>query len=405
MPPTRPVPRDADYGQLLRPGERRPAGYAASALPTRGRRHPELECDTRSPWQRDRDRVLHSTSFRRLMHKTQVFLYHEGDHFRTRLTHSLEVAQVARTIARQLRLDEDLAEVLALAHDLGHSPFGHAGERALARAAAAHGGFDHNAQSLKIVMRLERKYAGFDGLNLTWETLEGLAQHNGPLKDRDGPVARIVETETLGWQSLCLDQWASAEAQVAAIADDIAYGTHDTDDGMRAGLLTLADLEQAPLAGPATRRVTTDEPARQTYEITRAMITVLIADVVGESRARLARLAPKTADDIRAAGAAVIGFSPSTATAMAALKSFLFTRVYRHPRVMRVVAGAEQIVADLYARYTADREAMPPAWAADSRGLDEERHARRVADFVAGMTDRYAIEEHRRLFPVTPELR
>ena len=405
MPSISPQTRDPDYGQLLRPGERRPATYAASALPSRGRCHPEPECTTRSPWQRDRDRVLHSTSFRRLMHKTQVFLYHEGDHFRTRLTHSLEVAQVARTIARQLRLDEDLAEVLALAHDLGHSPFGHAGERALARAAAHAGGFDHNAQSLKIVTRLEKKYAGFDGLNLTWETLEGLAQHNGPLDDPDSPVARIVETETGGWQPLRLDQWASAEAQVAAIADDIAYGTHDTDDGLRAGLITLADLEETPLAGPAARRVTHGEPSRQTYEVTRAMITVLIADVVTESRARLARLAPENADDIRAAGAAVVGFSTATAADMAALKSFLFARVYRHPRVMRVVAGAEQIVADLYARYTADREAMPPAWATDSRGIDDERHARRVADFVAGMTDRYAIEEHCRLFEVTPELR
>jgi dGTPase len=338
------------------------------------------------------------------MHKTQVFVYHEGDHYRTRLTHSLEVAQIARTIARQLRLDEDLAEALALAHDLGHSPFGHAGERALARCMATYGGFDHNAQSLRIVARLERKYAAFDGLNLTWETLEGLAKHSGPVPDPTHPVAKLA-ARWAGWQSLDLDRWASAEAQVAAIADDIAYGTHDIDDGLRAGLISIADLEAAPLAAREVARLTTREPARQAYEITRTMITVLIADVVAESRARLAELAPSTPDDIRAASGPVVAFSTDVGSDVSALKAFLLSRVYRHPKVMRVMVAAEGMVEDLFKRYMRDADAMPPAWAEDSRGLDERRRARQVADFVAGMTDRYAIEEHRRLFKATPELR
>ena len=229
---------DMDYGARLAPGERLPAPYAASALPSRGRRHAEPACPTRSEFQRDRDRVLHSTAFRRLTHKTQVFLYHEGDHYRTRLTHSLEVAQIARTIARQLRLDEDLAEALALAHDLGHPPFGHAGERALDLVMRDYGGFDHNAQSFRVVTRLESKYLGFDGLNLTWETLEGLAKHNGPVP-AGSPVAKVAQS-CEAWISLGLDRWPSAEAQAAAIADDIAYVNHDIDDGLRAGLLGFA---------------------------------------------------------------------------------------------------------------------------------------------------------------------
>jgi dGTPase len=398
-------PREArDYGESLSPGERRPAAYAAGAVPSRGRRHAEAECPTRSPFQRDRDRVLHSTAFRRLIHKTQVFLYHEGDHYRTRLTHSLEVAQIARTIARQLRLDEDLAEALALAHDLGHSPFGHAGERALDRAMAGWGGFDHNAQSLRVVIGLERKYAAFDGLNLTWETLEGLAQHNGPIANIDSPVARIVRAEMGAWRPLDLERWASAEAQVAAIADDIAYGTHDIDDGLRAGLISVADLATAPLAQGPVAQAPDAAGAKQAYAITRAMITLLIADVVGESRRRLTELAPGSPDDIRAAGRAVVAFSPPVAADMAGLKSFLFARVYRHIKVMRVMNAAERMISALFARYIADVDAMPAAWAADSRGLPVERHARRVADFVAGMTDRYAIEEHRRLFGTSPEL-
>lgn len=398
-----------DYGAELRPGERGPARYAASAMPSRGRQTPEPDCPTRGPFQRDRDRVLHSTAFRRLTYKTQVFVFHEGDHYRSRLTHSLEVAQIARTIARQLRLDEDLAEALSLAHDLGHSPFGHAGERALEAAMHDHGGFDHNAQSLRVVTRLERKYMSFDGLNLTWEALEGLAKHNGPVAEDEAPALHKAARRVEAWRSLDLDQWASAEAQVAAIADDIAYVSHDIDDGLRAGLLSLADLVEVPLVGPAARGALAApggaDASRRIYEVTRRMITVLIADVVVEARMRLAALAPESPDDIRFAGRGVIGLSPMTADEVRRLKEFLFARVYRHERVMRVMAGAEGIVRDLFGRFLRQPGDMPAAWAASARGSSERALARLVGDYVAGMTDRYALAEHRRLFDATPELR
>ena len=277
----------------------------------------EPECLTRSPFQRDRDRVLHSTAFRRLTYKTQVFVFHEGDHFRSRLTHSLEVAQIARTVARQLRLDEDLAEAIALAHDLGHPPFGHAGERALDVAMRDFGGFDHNAQSLRVVTRLERKYAAFDGLNLTWETLEGLAKHNGPLPAGEEPRSARSRAGSQHWKSLELDTWPSAEAQVASLADDIAYVSHDIDDGLRAELIALPDLEGQPLAGPALARapqpVRDDLQGRRVYELTRGMITVMIADLVQETRARLKALAPGSPDDIRRASRATVAFSAAMA--------------------------------------------------------------------------------------------
>jgi dGTPase len=396
----------ADYGAALKPGERAPGAYAAGAVPSRGRAHAEPECTTRSPFQRDRDRVLHSTAFRRLTHKTQVFLPHEGDHYRTRLTHSLEVAQVARTAARQLRLDEDLAEAIALAHDLGHPPFGHAGERALDRAMCDFGGFDHNAQSLRVVTALERKYVHFDGLNLTWETLEGLAKHNGPVA-ADSAVAKVARPLER-WHTLALDAWPAAEAQVAALADDIAYVSHDIDDGLRAHLIALADLKDQPLSGPLLAGVRVHDrgdDARTVYELTRRLITQMIADLVGESRARLARLAPRSPDDIRAAGEATVAFSSVMAAEIGRLKAFLFERVYRHERVMRVMGNAELIVAELFARYMAEPGAMAETWHAASRGLDERRRARLIADFVAGMTDRYAMAEHRRLFDATPDLR
>ena len=396
-----------DFGAQLAPGARAPASYAASAIPSRGRRFDEAACPTRSPFQRDRDRVLHATAFRRLIHKTQVFVFHEGDHYRTRLTHSLEVAQIARTIARQLRLDEDLAEVLALAHDLGHPPFGHAGERAIDHAMTAHGGFDHNAQSLRVVLDLERKYAAFDGLNLTWETLEGLAKHNGPVPA--GHPVRKVLAATERWRSLDLGGFAAAEAQVAALADDIAYLTHDVDDGLRAKLLKIADLSDVALAGGAVSAtaglIRGNDAARHSYEITRAMITVMIADCVNESRVRLALLDPHSPDDIRACQRAVVAFSPAMAADLAALRTFLFARVYRHPWVMGVMTRAESIVRDLFARYLSDPATMPPEWEAASRNLSAPRLARLVADFVSGQTDRYAIAEHRRLFDATPELR
>jgi dGTPase len=397
----------ADYGGGLGPGERSPAAYSAGAVPIRGRLSAEPECTTRSPFQRDRDRVLHSTAFRRLTHKTQVFVFHEGDHYRTRLTHSLEVAQIARTVARQLRLDEDLAEAIALAHDLGHPPFGHAGERALDGAMHAFGGFDHNAQSLRVVTALERKYAQFDGLNLTWETLEGLAKHNGPVTGEHAAILKVAR-RIERWQSLDLASWPSAEAQVAALADDIAYVTHDIDDGLRAHLIGLSDLQSQPLSGPAmagTRRQASGDEAREVYELTRRLITQMISDLVTETRTRLAALHPHTPDDIRRAPQATVAFSHAVAGDIARLKTFLFERVYRHERVMGVMRDAERIVGGLFARYMAEPHAMAEAWHAASRGLERRRRARLIADFVAGMTDRYAIAEHRRLFDATPNLR
>ncbi|HEX9881677.1 MAG TPA: deoxyguanosinetriphosphate triphosphohydrolase, partial [Hyphomicrobium sp.] len=368
------------YGEGLAPGARAPGPYAASQTPSRGRRYPEPECTTRSPFQRDRDRILHSTAFRRLTHKTQVFVFHEGDHYRTRLTHSLEVAQIARAVARQLRLDEDLAEAIALAHDLGHPPFGHAGERALDAAMRDFGGFDHNAQSMRVVTTLERKYAAFDGLNLTWETLEGLAKHNGPVTAERGSAVAKVARALASWQSLELGTWASAEAQAAALADDIAYVSHDIDDGLRADLIALADLEGQPLAGPAIagapQILGDDAGGRRVYEITRRMITVMIADLVSQSRTRLEALRPHAPDDIRRAGRATIAFSAAMAADIARLKAFLFERVYRHARVMRVMTGAEEIVRDLFQRYLAEPQAMQEAWHKAASGLDERRRAR-----------------------------
>ncbi len=407
----KPVAIVGDFGESLKAGERSLAPYAASACPSRGRRFDEPECATRSPFQRDRDRILHSTAFRRLIHKTQVFIFHEGDHYRTRLTHSLEVAQIARTIARQLRLDEDLAEALALAHDLGHSAFGHAGERALDTAMHAFGGFDHNAQSLRVVTMLERKYLGHDGLNLTWETLEGLAKHNGPVLNATDAVAKAVRGLER-WQPLDLKRFASAEAQVASLADDIAYLTHDVDDGLRAGLLTFEDLPGVTLVGRIVDDVikglkdrTGLGDSRAIYEVTRRMITVMIADVVAESRRRLQALAPTSPDDIRIAPGATIAFSPAMEGDLATLKSFLFDHVYRHPKVTAVMQGAEAILTDLFGRYMKEPHAMPDAWSAAAQGLDDRRSARLIADFVSGQTDRYALAQHRRLFAATPELR
>lgn len=396
------------YGADLAPGARDPARYEAGRGPLRGRQYDEPPCPTRSSFQRDRDRVLHSTAFRRLTHKTQVFIYHEGDHFRSRLTHSLEVAQIARTIARQLRLNEDLAECLALAHDLGHPPFGHAGERALDRVMSGHGGFDHNAQSLRIVMKLEKKYCDFDGLNLTWEVLEGLAKHNGPVRERDAPIARVV-AELAGWQNFDLQNWPSAEAQLAALADDIAYLTHDIDDGLRAGLLDLDGLRSSRVLGEILSgggASCHDVSGADAFEIVRALITVLIRDVVVESRQRLRDLAPAKPDDIRHASDNVIAFSESKLEAITALRAYLFKHVYRADKVMKVMENAETIVSDLFSYYAQHGpEALPGSWTRPAGSVAEPQRLRIISDYLAGMTDRYAFEEHRRLFDATPELR
>jgi dGTPase len=403
---------------IVRPfGERWRASYACDPASTRGRLYPEAVSPTRSEFQRDRDRIIHSSAFRRLKHKTQVFVYHEGDHFRTRLTHTIEVSQIARALARSLGLDEDLAEALALSHDLGHTPFGHTGEDTLDECMASFGGFDHNAQALRVVTRLERRYAAYDGLNLSWETLEGLVKHNGPLVDAQGnPTLRYADRgvplailEYNAQQDLELATYASGEAQAAAIADDIAYDAHDIDDGLRAGLFQIEDLREVPFLDELLKEIDGRYPglelSRRIHELTRRVITRFVEDVVAEGERRIAALAPEKAEDIRHAKDTMVCFSKAMREADAAIKRFLYAHMYRHPRVMKVRAEADDILRDLFRRFKAEPELMPEEWRADLPREDEQRLARRVADYIAGMTDRYAILEHQRLFDVTPDLR
>ena len=367
---------------------------------SRGRLHPEPESPTRSPWQRDRDRVIHSTAFRRLQYKTQVFVNHEGDFFRTRLTHSIEVAQVARSIARALRLDEDLTEALALAHDLGHPPFGHAGEEALNLAMKPWGGFDHNAQSLRVVTMLEARYAAFDGLNLTWETLEGLVKHNGPLPR---PPAYIAEYNAK--HPLELSTQSSAEAQAAALADDIAYHGHDLDDGMRAGLFEPADIAHLPVVAEAlaaARQASLDvPPPRLRHETIRRVIDALILDVIAESGRRLAKLDPDRPEAVRRAKSRMVAFSAPMADANWAIKDFLNARMYRHWRVNRMTSKARRLTAELFRILHADPSLLPGDWRARAGEGGTAKAASVVGDYVAGMTDRFATDEHRRLTDIT----
>jgi dGTPase len=386
------------------------APYAADPAASRGRLYPVSDSPTRSEFQRDRDRIIHSTAFRRLQYKTQVFLHHEGQHFRTRLTHTLEVSQMARSIARALRLNEDLAEAVALAHDLGHTPFGHAGERVLNDKMGEFGGFDHNMQAIRVVTRLENRYAEHDGLNLSWETLEGILKHNGPLVDADErPVGRYVHEwlpfglyDIPASADLMLSSCASLEAQAAAIADDIAYNAHDIDDALRAGLLELPDLVDVPLAGHSVTEVLVRWPdlerSRQAHEVQRRLITHAIEDVIATAETELAAAKPRSADDVRHAGRRLIHFSDRTAEAEKGLKAFLFERVYRSEPVMAPVRWSEALVGDLFDRYFASAD-MPGRWGQAARAAqsDAER-ARIVADFIAGMTDPYAEAEHARLF-------
>jgi len=384
----------------------RPVGlapYASKPEESRGRLHPEPEHSIRSPFQRDRDRIVHSTAFRRLTHKTQVFVYHEGDHYRTRLTHTLEVAQIARTISRALGLDEDLAETLALAHDLGHTPFGHAGEEALNAEMARFGGFSHNDQTLRILTRLERRYAEFDGLNLAWESLEGTVKHNGPLRgaDIERPVPpTIAEYDTC--HPLALDTFPSAEAQVAALADDIAYNNHDIDDGLRAGLFAVIDLHDVALVGPVFHDVASHYPGleepRLIHESVRRLIDRMVGDVIDETRRRLAESRVGSADEVRALKAPVAGFSDEMRRNDRALKGFLFERMYRHYRVNRMSSKAHRVVHDLFALYLAEPQCLPREWRDLAAGPGEPRTARVAADYLAGMTDRFALDEHHRLF-------
>lgn len=378
------------------------AAYACRLETSRGRLHPEGDSATRGAFQRDRDRIIHSVAFRRLAYKTQVFVNHEGDFFRTRLTHSLEVSQIARSICRYLHLNEDLGEALALAHDLGHPPFGHAGEDALKEVMAPYGGFDHNAQSLHVVTKLEERYPGWDGLNLTWETLEGVVKHNGPLVNSGNlPLPRaIADYQEL--QDLELDTYAGAEAQVAAIADDIAYNNHDIDDGLRAGLFTIDDLKDVPLVGRIFHDVRHDMPdldeSHLIHEAVRRMIGDMVTDVIEETRRRLIEANPDGPDAVRHLRRPVAGFSDEMREWDAALKKFLFDNMYRHYKLNRMTSKARRVVKDLFCLLIREPECLPTEWRAKAEGPETQATAQHLCDFIAGMTDRYAGEEHRRLF-------
>ncbi len=390
------------------------AVYAADPWTTRGRLYQEDGSPTRSDFQRDRDRIVHTTAFRRLKHKTQVFIAQDGDHYRTRLTHTIEVAQIARALARALKLDEDLAEGVALVHDFGHTPFGHTGEDALHEVLLPYGGFDHNAQSLRIVTKLERRYAEFDGINLTWESLEGLVKHNGPLLTPEGvgtrgPVPQPI-LDYCELHDLELASYASLEAQVAAIADDIAYNTHDIDDGLRSGYLTFDMLEEIPfLAGlmaEVRERYPHLEASRFTHEIMRRQITRMVEDVIGVAQERLSLIRPQSAGDVRAADRVIATFSEQMAETDRQIKAMLFKRIYRNPDIMRIRAGAAKIVTDLFGAYMANpKEMQSHYWVDHIAGLSDAPKARHVGDYLAGMTDTYAISAHRRLFDHTPDLR
>jgi dGTPase len=374
------------------------APYACHPDQSRGRLHAERMSTFRSPFQRDRDRIIHSSAFRRLKHKTQVFVEHEGDYYRTRLTHTIEVAQVARTIAGVLNLNIDLAEAVALAHDLGHTPFGHTGEDAMEALMAPFGGFDHNAQALRIVTRLERHYAEFDGLNLTWEALEGIAKHNGPV---EGPLPYALAEANAEWD-LELHTYASAEAQVAAIADDVAYSHHDLHDGLRSGLFTEADLMDLPVTGPAFAEVDAIypglDPMRRRHEALRRVFGRMVEDVIAVARNRLEAAQPKSVEDIRGLGATVIRFSKPLYQDLKAIRGFLFTRMYRAPSVMAERAKVTAVINELFPLFLNDPALLPPQWAPDvAQARSTTDLARVVADYVAGMTDRFALQEHQRL--------
>jgi dGTPase len=393
------------------------APFAVIAAKSKGRLVAEAETPPRSAFARDRDRVIHSSAFRRLKHKTQVFVFHEGDHFRTRLTHSIEVAQVARSIARALRLDEDLTEALALAHDLGHTPFGHAGERELDKLMKPFGGFDHNAQSLRIVTKLEQRYAAFDGLNLTWETLEGLVKHNGPLIDKEGNAlghykesglpSAIIEYAEI--HDLQLASFASAEAQVAAVADDIAYNAHDIDDGLRAKLFDVIDLGDIPLVGAALASVLKAYPDLETtrliHETVRRVISGMVGDVLSNAQKNIAKSHVKSSAAVREMHSPLIDFSSQMHENNKVLKGFLSQRMYRHTRVLEIMDRAQRVIRDLFNAYMNDAKLLPEEWREHHPHTDEYHYARQVCDFIAGMTDRYALDQHKRLFDLDPLFR
>ena len=379
--------------------------YAEDPAKSRGRLYPEPESHTRNPFARDRDRIIHSTAFRRLKEKTQVFVAHEGDYYRTRLTHSLEVAQIARSIARALGLDDDLAETIAIAHDLGHPPFGHAGEDALADCMKPYGGFDHNVQTFRVVAELEHRYPAFPGLNLTWETLEGIVKHNGPVTEKlEKPAwAPIVAYDRQ--QDLWLSTYASAEAQVAALADDIAYNNHDVDDGLQAGLFGVQDLMSVPLIGPALASARQDWPGIDDrmlrLEAVRRMIGTMVGDVMVETVRNADETAVASPDDVRHQKHAIVAFSRDTLEDLGQLRVFLMARMYRHYRVNRSRSSAKRALLQMFNLFMEEPDVLPPEWGVPAADADEQARARLVCDYIAGMTDRFALEEHRRL--VSPD--
>jgi dGTPase len=378
------------------------APYAEDASKSRGRKVTEAESLTRTPFARDRDRIIHASAFRRLKEKTQVFVAHEGDHFRTRLTHSLEVAQIARSLATALGLDADLAETIALAHDLGHPPFGHAGEDELQVQMAGFGGFDHNVQTFRVVTKLERRYPRWEGLNLTWETLEGIIKHNGPVTDKLAKPSWSAIAEFDADYGLRLDGWASAEAQVAALADDIAYNNHDVDDGVQAGLFGLEELREIPLIGPHVKSAVADYPKVDVgilrLEAVRRMIGAMADDVLAETRRRAAADEVGSAEDVRVLGHALVAFSRDMAEDLSALRGFLMDRMYRHWKVNRTRSQARRMLAEMFQLFLSEPDVLPAEWYARTQGRDAAGQARVVCDYIAGMTDRYAIQEHRNLF-------
>lgn len=434
------------------------APYACHPESSRGRLYPESESNTRTAFQRDRDRIIHSTAFRRLEYKTQVFVNHEGDHYRTRLTHSLEVSQLSRSTCRSLGLNEDLAEALALAHDLGHTPFGHSGEEALSEVMDSFGGFDHNAHTLRILTGLEQRYADFDGLNLTWETLEGVAKHNGPvLKHNPGSIlqmwknftgnlkAKMTGEETYGGppsatgekhvpvarkavseggvnlqnpnpgvpravaeynsrHDLELDSYAGGEAQVASLCDDIAYNNHDIDDGLRARLFTIAQLDEVPGVASIFHEVRKSYPGiettRLTHEAIRRLINRMVTDLITQTMQNIQSEHVESPDDIRHLGKPLVAFSPEMQEINASLKTFLMNNMYRHYKVNRMASKARRVVKDLFQFFLNEPDCLPTAWREQAGSPRTAKTAMVVADFIAGMTDRFALDEYRRIFDV-----
>ena len=389
------------------------AAYACRPDQSKGRLYEEDESSTRTPFQRDRDRIIHASAFRRLKYKTQVFVYHEGDHYRTRLSHTLEVAQIARSIARALMVNEDLAEAVALAHDLGHTPFAHIGEEFLQQCMKPFDGFEHNDQSLRILTKLERKYPGWPGLNMTWETLEGVVKHNGPVIIPEGKKLPTTLKDVQLQTDLRLDTYASVEAQVAAISDDIAYNNHDVEDGLRAGMFKLEDLEKLALMKPIIAKVKKDWPDIDEHyivqETIREMIGVMVTDVLAETKKRLDELKPKDVEDVRNAGRQTVAFSAEMYTMVEELRAFLHKRMYRHFTVNRIWIKVERIIPDLFNTFMKHYQLLPDHWqirVEEAGGLiDNVAQARIVCDYIAGMTDRYAIREHEKLFDLYWDLR